>query len=324
MVVERPWYGEFFIAGGSAVGAIIFTNPIDVAKTKMTLQSHTSSSPMGNNPFSVLMSIGRTEGLAGLQRGLTASCFWQFSNVSVRFGVYASAKKLTGISTGDASPFVKWLQSLGLAGISGGMAAVASNPFFIIKTRFQALEPPSSVSGGTSGGVSGGVSGASSGASGGVSGALLSIWRADGVSGLFRGLSAFAPRVIVASAVQLSTYDAVKELLIRRLGLREGDTVGSRLPLVVASSFVTGLAVVLAMQPFDFAATRLVSTKSAAEAGQPAAFSGPFDVIRQTVRTEGVIGLYRGAAANCAPSPRLKLASPGIDPHHPPPPLTGY
>jgi len=242
----------------------------------------------------VLMSIGRTEGLAGLQRGLTASCFWQFSNVSVRFGVYASAKKFTGVSTGDASPFIKWLQSLGLAGISGGLAAVASNPFFIVKTRFQALETPSSVSGGTSSGVSGGVSGAS----GGVSGALLSIWRADGVSGLFRGLSAFAPRVIVASAVQLSTYDAVKELFIRRLGLREGDTVGGRLPLVVASSFVTGLAVVLAMQPFDFAATRLVSTKSAAEAGQPAAFSGPFDVIRQTVRTEGVLGLYRGAAAN--------------------------
>ena len=53
------------------------------------------------------------------------------------------------------------------------------------------------------------------------------------------------------------------------------------------------------MQPFDFAATRLVNSKSAAEAGGgAAAYTGPFDVIRQTLRKEGVLGLYRGGMAN--------------------------
>ena len=275
--------GEFLIAGTAAVGAICVTNPIDVAKTRMTLQGEGGAAAdprIARDPVSALVRIGRTEGIRGLQRGLGPSCLWQFSNVSVRFGVYSYAK---GVANVDAvqSPFRKWLSSLGLAAISGGLAALASNPFFILKTRFQ----------------SGGHDG-----SGGVLGAARTIHQSDGPSGFFRGLSAFAPRVIVASAVQLSTYDAVKEWLVRRLGVRDG------LPLVTAASFVTGAAVVLAMQPFDFAATRLVNSKSAAEAaGGAAAYAGPFDVIRQTVRSEGVLGLYRGGMANCAaaePRPR--------------------
>lgn len=265
----------------------------------MTLQGRSGSNPYPN-VFSALIQIGRAEGLAGLQSGLPASCLWQFSNVSVRFGVYAVAKRATGVANraDDASPLLKWLKSLGLAGISGGLAAVASNPFFILKTRFQ-----SSVAAGAAPVAPVGAAAASAAPlavgeqhalSGGLLGAAGSIYRSDGVAGFYRGLSAFAPRVIVASAVQLSTYDAVKEWLVRRVGIREG------VPLVCAASFVTGAAVVMAMQPFDFAATRLVSTKTAAEAGGGARpmYSGPFDVIRQTVRSEGVLGLYRGGMAN--------------------------
>jgi len=270
----RPWYGEFLCAGTAAVGAICVVNPLDVVKTRMTLVGPALLPGTPNpyrNPLSALAHVGRTEGLHGLQRGLGPSCLWQFSNVSVRFGVYGGAKSATGVGESSASPLVKWAQSLGLAAVSGGMAALASNPFFIIKTRFQAEGAPP----------------------GGATGALLTILRADGPAGLFRGMSAFAPRVIVASAVQLSTYDAVKEAVALRAGLRK-DGLG----LVVASSFLTGIAVVLAMQPFDFAATRLVSSKSAAEAGGVAAYTGPLDVIRQTVKTEGALGLYRGGTAN--------------------------
>ena len=278
--MARPWE-EFVIAGSAAVGSICITNPIDVVKTRMTLQGQGGANPYPN-VLSALMQIGRAEGIAGLQRGLPASCLWQFSNVSVRFGVYNAAKQATGVA--ESSPFVKWLQSLGLAGVSGGLAAIASNPFFILKTRFQ-----SSVTGS----IEKVVVGEQHALSGGLSGAAAAIYRSDGIRGFFRGLSAFAPRVIVASAVQLSTYDAIKEWLMRRLSLSDG------LPLVCASSFVTGAAVVVAMQPFDFAATRLVNSKSTAEAsGSAAVYTGPFDVIRQTLRTEGPLGLYRGGMAN--------------------------
>ena len=331
MANPRPWYGEFLVAGTSAVGAICFTNPIDVVKTRMTLQGEGGSASQFGNPASALLRIGRTEGIAGLQRGLGPSCLWQFSNVSVRFGVYSSAKRLTGVE--DQTPFRKWLSSLGLAAISGGLAALASNPFFILKVRpsisqhlvpagsdtaslpslkqracLTSLRPRDSQTRFQSGGQHA--------LTGGVGGAVLGIWQSDGVPGFFRGLSAFAPRVIVASAVQLSTYDVVKEWLVSRFGVPHG------LPLVVGSSFVTGLAVVGAMQPFDFAATRLVNSRTAAEraaapvGGTEAAlaarrgsvaaaaatpsvsYTGPLDVIRQTVKAEGIRGVYRGAVAN--------------------------
>lgn len=223
------------------------------------------------NPFTALVHVGKLEGIRGLQRGLGPSCLWQFSNVSVRFGAYSLAKRVTGVGDSSGSPFAKWLKSLGLAGVSGAMAALASNPFFIVKTRFQSEARPAV----------------------GAAGMLLSILRADGPPGLLRGISAFAPRVVVASAVQLSTYDAVKEAIVERTCLR-----ASGLPVVVLSSFLTGIAVTLAMQPFDFAATRLVNSKSAAEAGGEAAYSGPFDVMRRTLKEEGVLGLYRGGTAN--------------------------
>ena len=159
----------------------------------------------------------------------------QTLHVSVRFGVYRVAKGATGVEESQ-TPFRKWIQSLSLAAISGGLAALVSNPFFIVKTRYQSAAS-SSVAVGEQHVLSGGVIGT-----------LRSIWRSDGVLGLFRGLSAFAPRVIVASAVQLSTYDAVKEWFTRRTPMREG------LPLVIASSFVTGALGLWATQTTSHAA----------------------------------------------------------------------
>ena len=47
------------------------------------------------------------------------------------------------------------------------------------------------------------------------------------------------------------------------------------------------------MQPFDFAATRMVNSLSASEAGGAAAYASLLDVIRKTVATEGVRGVQR-------------------------------
>lgn len=292
----RPWWGEFLCAGTSAVFAICCTNPVDVVKTRMVLQGQMNQ---GASPYrgvgSALLQIGRAEGLRGLQRGLGPACFWQFSNVSVRFGVYGAAKQVAGVGK-ETPPLQRWIQSLGLAGISGGLGALVSNPFFIVKTRLQA----------TSGDTALAV-GQQHEPTSGVWAALRDMYRTDGAAGLTRGLSAFAPRVIVASAVQLATYDSVKDWLVRRLGLEPRATATH-----VCASMITGAAVVVAMQPFDFAATRLVNTLTRAEqqaqavaaaAGAgggkaPAVFTGPLDVIRKTVATEGIFGVYKGVTAN--------------------------
>mgnify|MGYP000372824071 CR=1 FL=1 len=118
------------------------------------------------------------------------------------------------------------------------------------------------------------------------------IVRTEGVGGLFRGFGAFAPRVMAASAVQLSTYDRTKALLVRRYGLRDG------LPVHFCASWLTGIAVVLAMQPFDFAATRLMNQGRRGIAAGEELYSSPLDCLCKTVRAEGVLGPYKGALAN--------------------------
>ena len=67
----------------------------------------------------------------------------------------------------------------------GGLAALASNPFFILKTRFQSASNSAAAAVGEQHAVAGGVGSA-----------FAAIYRSDGLGGYFRGLSAFAPRVM--------------------------------------------------------------------------------------------------------------------------------
>ena len=79
--------------------------------------------------LSALYQIGRAEGVSGLQRGLYPGSFWQFSNVSVRFGVYGFFQRVAGAAD-DASPLRRYLQSLGLAGVLS--IAVAETVFWVL------------------------------------------------------------------------------------------------------------------------------------------------------------------------------------------------
>lgn len=93
------------------------------------------------------------------------------------------------------------------------------------------------------------------------------------------------------SSLQLSTYDVAKQSLRRYMGMADG------VPCHLAASLLTGVAVVLAMQPFDFAATRLMNQPTAAS-GKGLLYSGTLDVLMKTTRQEGLLGIYQGALAS--------------------------
>eukprot|EP00931_Biecheleriopsis_adriatica_P032078 TRINITY_DN18749_c0_g1_i1.p1 TRINITY_DN18749_c0_g1~~TRINITY_DN18749_c0_g1_i1.p1 ORF type:complete len:325 (-),score=41.68 TRINITY_DN18749_c0_g1_i1:195-1169(-) len=289
-------YGEFVCSGTAAVMAITIVNPCDVVKTRMQIQGQLGHGAQPyRNTFSALFQIGRWEGIAGLQRGLKPSCCWQFSNVSTRFGVFAAAKDYINVQD-ESNPVVKWLKKFGLAGCSGCLGALVSNPFFIMKTRLQSTCTVDALAVGQQHGNFGNL---------GMVDMLREIYRNDGISGYWRGLSSFALRVTAASAAQLSTYDTAKEALVSNLNLAPTGTETH-----VAASLATGVVMALVMQPFDFACTRLVNTLTPGErrsgegrgcAGEvhgKTVFAGPLCVIRQTVAVEGVLGVYKGFTAN--------------------------
>eukprot|EP00936_MAST-01D_sp_MAST-1D-sp1_P002606 g2606.t1 len=262
---------DFVLSGTSAVLAICCTNPVDVVKTRLQLQGERMKiSPRQYRGVGhALVTIARAEGLRGLQRGLAPACLLQFSNVSMRFGCYAVLKRWTHVDPAQgASSFAA---SIALGGISGFAAAAISNPFFLLKTRAQAHQQRCQV---------------------GLCRSLLQL----GVEGWFsayRGFGAFAPRVMAASAVQLSTYDRTKAALLQHVPVLGGDAF----PVHFCASWITGAAVVVAMQPFDFAATRMMNQGREQYEGQRL-YTSPFDCLRSTVRNEGFTAVFSGMSAN--------------------------
>jgi solute carrier family 25 protein 34/35 len=125
------------------------------------------------------------------------------------------------------------VQSLGvnmLAGASSGvLGAALGSPFFLVKTRLQSYSPFLPV--GQQWGYRGGFDG------------LRSIFRAEGVAGLYRGVGAAMIRTGFGSSVQLPTYFFAKRRLVRHLGMEEGPA------LHLASSTVSGVVVCVFMHP---------------------------------------------------------------------------
>eukprot|EP01063_Lacrimia_lanifica_P009943 TRINITY_DN16764_c0_g1_i1.p2 TRINITY_DN16764_c0_g1~~TRINITY_DN16764_c0_g1_i1.p2 ORF type:complete len:310 (+),score=108.00 TRINITY_DN16764_c0_g1_i1:103-1032(+) len=255
---------EFGIAGTSAVAAITFCQPLDVVKTRLQLQGRGGGARAQEGVAAVLAAVWAREGVRGLERGLSASSLLQFSNVGTRFGGYDYIKRALGITaTSGSGCAALWAAG----GLSGAMAAVVSNPFYLLKTRLQAadMDPgPQRLT---------------------FTGAVRDVYRSGGVLGFYQGLQAFIPRTAAASSVQLASYDTVKAYCRSALGMHDG------LPLHAVASFITGIAVVLAMQPFDFAATRLMSQAAGARTSFLATMA-------DAVRTEGILSMYQGTLAN--------------------------
>src|SRR3989338_5143414 len=112
----------------------------------------------------------------------------------------------------------------------------------------------------------------------------------DGIIGLWKGTSTTVTRAVILGSAKLATYDEIKVQLNRRLHL---DPKG--LSSIITASIGTGLVVALVSAPADFARTRyMTSHQMAKQTGLPVQYSSGLDVIRQVVRKEGVLAVYKG------------------------------
>jgi hypothetical protein len=130
-----------FIAGAvAACGAVTFTNPWEVVKTRLQLQGelqvNAQNKPYGN-ALSAFLKVYSNEGITGIQRGLFPAYIYQILLNGFRLGMYDPIR--IGLQDGldyiygrSVVPEVFGMVGAGaLAGVGG--AAMAS-PFFLIKT----------------------------------------------------------------------------------------------------------------------------------------------------------------------------------------------
>ncbi|XP_020822348.1 solute carrier family 25 member 35 isoform X1 [Phascolarctos cinereus] len=272
---------DFLLSGLAACGACVFTNPLEVVKTRMQLQGELqargSYQRHYRNVFHAFFTIGQVDGLAALQKGLAPALVYQFLMNGIRLGTYGLAEAGGYLldSNGNHSPG----RSAAAGALAGVMGAYIGSPIYMVKTHLQAQS-------------------ASEIAVGhqykhqGMYHALSVIGRKQGLGGLWRGALGALPRVMVGSSTQLCTFSSIKDLVTQWEVFPPQSW-----KLALVSAMVSSLAVVFTMTPFDVVSTRLYNQPTDAR-GKGLMYRGLPDAVMQTIRTEGIWGMYKGMGAS--------------------------
>jgi solute carrier family 25 protein 34/35 len=129
--------GSFVASSVSACIACLFTNPMEVVKTRLQLDGEggAARARQYRGIGHALRSIAATEGVRGLQAGLAGALAYQTAMNGVRLGMYEPVQRQLVLATGaDASSV---LLKAAAAAISGAMGATLGSPIYMIKSRLQ-------------------------------------------------------------------------------------------------------------------------------------------------------------------------------------------
>ncbi|KAK2702008.1 hypothetical protein QYM36_019394 [Artemia franciscana] len=232
---------EFLTGGVSACGACLFTNPLEVVKIRMQLQGELASQGVYQihykNPFHAIFQIAKVEGILALQKGLVPALWYQLCMNGSRLGTFHffEDKGFVRRPDGTASPAKTILAGL----VAGCVGAFFGSPLYLVKTQLQSHSNASIAVGYQHD-------------HNGMRDAVSSIYKQHGIKGLWRGSLSSLPRVSVGSASQLLTFTKSREY-IHELKIFPHDSWLN----ILASSFLSGIAVVLLMTPFDVISTRI-------------------------------------------------------------------
>ncbi|EDL10463.1 solute carrier family 25, member 35, isoform CRA_b, partial [Mus musculus] len=125
---------DFLMSGVAACGACVFTNPLEVVKTRMQLQGELQAPGTYQrhyrNVFHAFFTIGKVDGLAALQKGLGPALLYQFLMNGIRLGTYGLAESRGYLHTneGTHSP----VRSAAAGALAGVMGAYLGSPIYMI------------------------------------------------------------------------------------------------------------------------------------------------------------------------------------------------
>ncbi|XP_034811932.3 solute carrier family 25 member 34 isoform X1 [Pan paniscus] len=173
--------------------ACVFTNPLEVVKTRLQLQGELQARGTYPRPYhgfiASVAAVARADGLWGLQKGLAAGLLYQGLMNGVRFYCYSLACQ-AGLTQQPGGTVVA-------GAVAGALGAFVGSPAYLIKTQLQAQTVAAMAVGHQHNHQT-------------VLGALETIWRQQGLLGLWQGVGAAVPRVMVGSAAQLATFASAK------------------------------------------------------------------------------------------------------------------
>ncbi|XP_051551226.1 solute carrier family 25 member 34-like [Myxocyprinus asiaticus] len=262
---------DFTLGALACCGACLFTNPLEVVKTRLQLQGELQARGSYQRHYrgvlQALWVVGRTDGVRGLQKGLTVALLYQVLMNGVRLGFYSytEASGLTAIPGG----------SLIAGATAGALGAFIASPAYLVKTHLQAQAVATIAVGHQHNHQ-------------GVSSAFVSIYQREGVLGLWRGVNGAVPRVMVGSAAQLATFSSAKDWVTHAQWFSPHSWLTA-----LTAAVISGVAVTITMTPFDVISTRLYN-QPVDEFKRGRLYCGFVDCLMKVCGTEGIVGLYKG------------------------------
>eukprot|EP01147_Barroeca_monosierra_P002555 gene2555-5474_t len=248
----------------ATMGACIFSNPLEVIKTRMQLQGEMQSRgtyvTQYRNVFHAGYVIVKNEGIRGIQKGLVLGLCYQAVMNGSRLGGYDLLREKYTEYTGKQSSMPV---NIITGAVSGAFASFLGSPFYLVKTQQQAQCAQTAVVG----------------------------YQESGVPGLWRGVTGSIPRLVVGSSVQLSTYSKCRQLFEDHSPLKQGVL------LHFSASMLAGMFVAVAMNPFDVITTRMYNQPVDPKTKKGLFYRNVFDCFSKTVRAEGIRGMYKGLMA---------------------------
>ena len=130
---------EFFMGSIAACGACLFTNPLEVVKTRMQLQGELKArgtySVHYRNVFHAFYTIAKVDGITALQKGLVPALVYQAVMNGVRLGSYQYLMN-SGLTRDSEGKLVVWRCILSAA-FSGCIGAFAASPSYMVSVSMR-------------------------------------------------------------------------------------------------------------------------------------------------------------------------------------------
>ncbi|KAJ3179535.1 hypothetical protein HDU85_004808 [Gaertneriomyces sp. JEL0708] len=275
-------FESFGISALAPAMAVVFTNPFDTAKVRLQLQGErlkqvakggasgaNAAQVVYRNSFDAMYKIAVNEGVRGLQKGLTPAIFREGSKNLFRIGMFDPIMHIIHDPSQGKAPGWKRMVAGSICGVMG---AVSCNPFELVKTRLQSS---------TKGNIAVGHQYQYTG----MWDAMRSIYKADGVKGLYRGSVLSMGRSVFGSGSNLAAYSMLKDAL-----LENGWKDNAWLDMVCGMS--SGIVSCIAMNPIDVTRTRYYNQPY--ENGKGVLYLNGLDAIKKIAKNEGFSAFYKG------------------------------
>jgi len=280
-----------FLAGGLAsIGAKTFFAPVDRVKLLLQTQAiNTDLSQRYTSALDCVRRVYREQGILSFWRGNLANVYRYFPNQAMNFSFKDRYKGLIFDNVLVHTSFFSqnnkiWIGNLLAGGLAGATSLFISFPFEVARTRLA-----------TDVGNENKVHSSSSTAVirrrfRGTWDCFYKTYHSEGIRGLYSGLGISLFGVVIFKAMYMGGYDSAKHFL----SLDDKHVMMRYL----AAQFIT-TTVGTACYPIDTIKRRLmIQQQHSGSSEKTRRYKGAVDCVRQTLREEGVRGLFAGLSVN--------------------------